>query len=337
MERRRALLVGAGNWGRRWARNLQRSDRVQLAGWVDLRPGAASEAAQDLGLQEVYTGTDLGEAMAATRPDFVVNVTVPAAHCGVAIQALEAGLPVLCEKPMADGMEAARAMVACAERTGLLLMVSQQRRYNNQLAAMRRLIVDHLGPLGILNSDFYRGHPQAPFLSGMVNPLLLDIAIHVFDAARYLSGADPVSVYCQAFNTPWSWYAGNASAVAVFEMTGKLLYTYRGSVTSQGREIPWEAEWRAVGANGTAIWDGAGMPRAELAETPGVLPAKLVEIEARLDNAPTDLAGSLHDFLRALDTGTVPMGECHDNIKSLAMVFGAIESATSGQRVAITI
>ena len=47
------------------------------------------------------------------------------------------------------------------------------------------------------------------------------------------------------------------------------------------------------------------------------------------------IEGALRDFLRALKTGTTPMGECHDNIKSLAMVFGAIESAQTGQRVTV--
>ena len=48
-----------------------------------------------------------------------------------------------------------------------------------------------------------------------------------------------------------------------------------------------------------------------------------------------DIAGSLRDFLHALETGATPMGECHDNVKSLAMVFGAIESAATGLRVRI--
>jgi hypothetical protein len=47
------------------------------------------------------------------------------------------------------------------------------------------------------------------------------------------------------------------------------------------------------------------------------------------------IAGSLRDFLRALGTGEKPQGECHDNIKSLGMVFGAIESARTGARVQI--
>jgi predicted dehydrogenase len=50
---------------------------------------------------------------------------------------------------------------------------------------------------------------------------------------------------------------------------------------------------------------------------------------------PPDIAGSLGDFLRALSGGTTPMGECHDNINSLAMVAAALESARRHQRVEI--
>jgi len=62
--------------------------------------------------------------------------------------------------------------------------------------------------------------------------------------------------------------------------------------------------------------------------------ARTVEAEVAQD-VPTGIAGSLRDFLHALETGATPMGECHDNIKSLAMVFGAIESAATGLRVRI--
>jgi hypothetical protein len=52
-------------------------------------------------------------------------------------------------------------------------------------------------------------------------------------------------------------------------------------------------------------------------------------------DAPAGIAGSLRDFLHALETGATPMGECHDNIRSLAMVFSAIESAATGRRIAV--
>ena len=212
----RALLVGAGGMGRQWAKNLAAHPDVAIAGWVDLRPDAAAQAAHELGIDVGSTGTDVERALAELRPDFLVDVTIPEAHHDVTLMALAAGVPVIGEKPMAASMEQARAMVAASERAHTLYMVSQSRRYNAQLQAMRRLIVEQAGELGILNADFYIGAHFGGFRDEMASPLILDMAIHTFDAARYLSGADPVSVYCEEFNPPWSLYQGDASSTAIF-------------------------------------------------------------------------------------------------------------------------
>lgn len=338
MAKRRALLVGAGGMGKAWGRNLQaHAEQVEWVGWVDIREGAAAEAAGELEMSGLHTGTDLGRALAETGLDFVVDVTVPEAHRDVTLQALAAGVPVIGEKPMADSMAHAREMVTASERAGKLYMVSQSRRYDPQIQAYRALIEKHLGPLGILNSDFYIGAHFGGFRDGMASPLLLDMAIHTLDAARYLSGADPVSVYCEEFNPSWSWYKGDACATALFEMTGGLRYTYRGSWCSDGRPTSWESEWRAVGPSGTATWDGRTAPIADVVTGDEGFHRPTETYTADLSEAPRGIAGSLRDFLHALETGRTPMGECHDNIKSLAMVFAAIESAATGRRVPVTV
>jgi len=183
--------------GRQWAANLAACKDVTLAGWLDIQPGAAMQSSHELGIEVGYTGEDLEQALAELRPDFLVDVTVPEAHHDITLAALAAGVPVLGEKAMADSMERARAMVAASERTGVLYMVSQSRRYQAQLQALRHLIVEHIGALGILNADFYLGPHFGGFREEMPSPLLLDMAIHTFDAARYLSGADPIAVYCE--------------------------------------------------------------------------------------------------------------------------------------------
>ena len=334
----KALLVGAGGMGQNWGRTLKENPAVEIGGWVDVKPGAAAQAADTLELSEAHTGEDFGRALAEVQPDFVVDVTVPEAHHSVTLQSLAAGVPVLGEKPMATDMEQAREMVAASEKANTLYMVSQSRRYDARLHALRQLVLEQTGPLGILNSDFYLGAHFGGFRDEMVSVLLLDMAIHTLDAARYVSGMDPVSVYCEEFNPEWSWYKGASSATALFEMTGGLRYTYRGSWSSEGRDTSWEAEWRAVGPNGTATWDGHGVPSAGIvAGTEGFTRhSELIEGTVRHD-APPGIAGSLADFLNALRSGVTPMGECHDNIKSLAMVFAAIESSATGRRVPVTV
>src|ERR1051326_7207279 len=153
----KALIVGAGAMGRAWGQNVRECPEVEVVGWVDLLPEAAAKAAQDLGFHSAYTGAHLDDDLRQTRPDFIIDVTIPSAHHEVTMQALAAGVPVLGEKPMADTLARAREMLAASERSGKLYMVSQSRRYHSGLAALRQMIIEHLGLLGILTADFFIG------------------------------------------------------------------------------------------------------------------------------------------------------------------------------------
>jgi predicted dehydrogenase len=335
----RALVVGAGGLGQVWVKTIHAFEETEVAGIVDIRPGVAESAARNAGLEGIYLGTGVDEALHAVAPDFVVDVTIPSVHHEVVIQALEWGAPVLGEKPMSDSMEKARAMVAASERSGLLYMVSQSRRFDPNLFSFRELARQEAGlPLGILNADFYIGHHMETFRHGLQHVLLLDMGVHIFDKARFISGEEPVAVYCEDFNPHWSWLEGMSSASAIFEMTNGLRFTFRGSWVSEGRHTSWQSEWRAVGPHGSATWDGLTEPVAEVAISLGAgdwvsqfeqrTPTSMPEVQR-------EFAGSLREFVRALRTGETPMGECHDNIKTLAMALGAIESAETKQRVEI--
>ena len=252
----KAALIGAGGMGKAWAKNLTANSNVDFFAWVDVRPGAAATASAELQLAPTLTDATLTEVLARPEIDFIIDVTIPEAHAEVTIQALEAGKPVLGEKPMATSMEEARAMVAASERSGKLYMVSQSRRYDGNAVAYRKLI-EQIGRIGILNSDFYIGAHFGGFRDEMASPLLLDMAIHTFDTARQLTGSDPISVYAEEFNPSWSWYRGDACATALFKMSDGLRYNYRGSWCSDGCHTTWESDWRAVGSKGSATWDGA--------------------------------------------------------------------------------
>ncbi|MEZ0327644.1 MAG: Gfo/Idh/MocA family protein [Fimbriimonas sp.] len=331
----RALLVGAGGMGRGWAKNLASNPGTELAGWIDVREGAAEAAAAELGLGVGYTGTELEAALRSVQPDFVVDVTPPEVHRDVTVAALGHGYPVLGEKPMASTMTEAREMVRAAEAAGKLYMVSQSRRYNGNAQGYRALISQTLGRLGILNVDFYMGAHFGGFRDTMPSPLVLDMAIHTFDMARFLTGKDPVSVYAKEFNPHWSWYAGNACSQCLFEMEEGLQYNYRGSWCAEGCLTSWEGEWRAVGEKGTAKWDGFEAIHAEVVSKAGGFISECERVEGAPVEVRPGIEGSLDEFLGALRTGATPMGECHDNIKSFAMVMAAYESALRGETVTI--
>lgn len=332
----RVLQVGAGLMGRNWLRALGSYAEVELVGLVDLDPVAAAEALTGTGHVGVPVATTLTELAARVEPDFVLDVTVPAAHHQVTLEALRLGLPVLGEKPLADSLAQAVQLVAAAETYDRLFMVSQSRRYEPHLFAFRDRIRE-LGQLGILTAEFFRAPRFGGFRDAMAHPLVLDMAVHAFDTARFLTGSAPVAVYCEEFNPGWSWYAGDAAATAVFEFADGIRFTYTGSWCSDGLPTSWNASWRASGEGGTATWDGETAPLADRPTAPGqpLGDDVLRRLPAFLDGS-SGIDAALREFVGALRSGTTPMGECHDNLASLAMVHAAIASADSGRRVLVS-
>ena len=320
----RIVQVGAGGMGKAWIRTLQANDDVELVGLVDLDLDTARSAAEQFGL-EAMLGTSVAEVALATGAHAVVNVTVPAAHHPVNVEAMFAGLPVLCEKPVAPTVAEGLSLAAAAEVSGQLLMISQSRRYFQGLSQLKA-ITARLGDVGVVTTDFFKAPHFGGFREQMAHVLLVDMAIHSFDAVRFLLDQEPVSVYCEEFNPSWSWYSGEAAATAVFTMSGGTRYVYTGSWCADGLETSWNGAWRVNGAGGTAVWDGEGPPVSELlSDTTSIEPTPHEE----------EIAGALVEFVASLRTGDTPSGEVHSNSLSLVMVEAAVQSASSGRRVLI--
>ena len=318
----RVIVVGAGSMGRTWVAAVSASPEAELVGIVDLDLDAARSAAAQIGLPDLPIGTQTMPVAAATGAQAVVNVTVPVAHHPVVTEALFAGMPVLGEKPVADTLARALSLAAASEVTGELYMVSQSRRWNPQLFALREMVTE-LGTVGTLTTEFFRAPHFGGFREEMPHPLLVDMAIHAFDSARFLLNAEPLSAYCQTYNPPWSWYRGDAAASVVFEMEGGARYAYNGSWCSPGAETSWNGVWRVSAQSGTALWDGDHEP-VLAADRPPTKPP----------SAPhSGIDGALQVFVEALRTGITPMGEVHENVMSLAMVEAAVRSARTGMPV----
>jgi predicted dehydrogenase len=337
----RAVLVGCGGISRAWLGALKDMPQAQIVGMVDILPEIAQDRADEFGLEGVAIGADLGEMLAQTKPDVVFNCTIPEAHHDVTLLALSHGCHVLGEKPLADSMESARRMVAAAAQVKRLFAVIQNRRYDARIRRLRNLVRSGaLGPLTTVNADFYLGAHFGGFRDHMRHVLLLDMAIHTFDQARLITGTNPVSVYCHEWNPPGSWYDRGASAVAIFEMSDGLVYTYRGSWCSEGMNTTWECDWRLVGQQGSVLWDGADSFRAEKIKVAGGFRSELEPLPVPAFDAGEKVgahAGVIREFVACVQNGGVPETVCTDNIHSLAMVFGAIESAETGRQVKIEV
>lgn len=325
----RLVQVGAGGMGKAWIEAITANPDVELVGLVDLNTDTAHQALAEKGIEGVAVGTSVGEIAAATGAHAVVNVTVPVAHHPVNVEAMFAGLPVLCEKPAAPTVAQALSLAAGSEASGQLLMISQSRRYFNSLAQLKA-VTSELGEVGVITTEFFKAPHFGGFREEMDHVLLVDMAIHPFDAVRYLTGQDPVSVYCEEFNPAWSWYKNDAAATAIFEFSSGLRYVYSGSWCADGAETSWNGQWRVNGERGTAVWDGEQAPLVDASDASG----GALAVPAAADG-PEQIAGSLAEFASALRTGEVPDGQIHSNVHSLAMVEAAVQSAETGQRVRI--
>lgn len=341
-QRFRVVLVGCGGISGIWMDAVKIMPNIAMVGFVDIAEEAARNKAAQYGVADAVVGSELLPVLQKAAPDIVFNCTIPEAHKEITIAALEYGCHVLSEKPLASTMEQAKAIITVAQQVGKTFAVMQNRRYDAQIRRLQSfLAADRIGLVTTINSDFYIGAHFSGFRNHMRHILLLDMAIHTFDAARLLTSADPVSVYCKEWNPRGSWYDHDASAVAIFEMsngTNTIIYTYRGSWCAEGLSTSWEADWHIIGERGSVTWNGADALRAQIVAQSGQFLSTYqdVPIPQFHDEQKTGgHAGAIRDFINCIRNSDIPETNGQDNIKSLAMALKAVESAEQGVHTSI--
>ena len=336
----KVVLVGCGGMSGAWLGAAQDMEDVELVGLVDVQEEAALKRAQDYDLHSAQVGTDLQEMLEKTNPDAVFDCTIPEAHAEVTTTSLQYGCHVMGEKPLADSLEKAKKVVKIAEETGKIYAIIQNRRYNPQIRRLRSFLDSGvIGKITTINCDFYIGAHFGGFRDHMEHVLLLDMAIHTLDAARFIGNADPVSVFCKEWNPSGSWYDHDASAIALYQMTNEVVYTYRGSWCAEGLSTTWETDRRIIGEKGTVKWDGGDQMTAQSVVKAEGFHSECETVEIPPFDGQANVGGHtglIREFIDCVKTGGTPETVCTDNIKSLAMVFGAIESSEKSQLVNIS-
>ena len=141
-----------------------------------------------------------------------------------------------------------------------------------------------------------------------------------------------------SFNPSWSWFTGNANAFVQFETADGARVNYSGSWVSRTAETTWDGSWEIQGSDGCLDWrhnrveyrpspDNFGLTvyRQDMLEHgDGVMGVPLVELPAE------ERAGTLHEFVSAKQDDRAPQANGRDNLRSLSLVYGAVDSAQSG-------
>jgi predicted dehydrogenase len=320
------IQVGIGGMGNAWLRAVLESPQVAYAGFVEVNDAIAAEQVQKYNLDGKTIFKSVDEALRVLKPDGLINVTPPQFHKAVSIAALEAGVPVLSEKPLAGTRQEALDIVACANRTGVLHMVTQNYRYKPPLQTLKRALNQGgMGAIGSATVEFFKGPHFGGFREEMPYPLIIDMSIHHFDLMRFLLGSDPVAVFGRSWNPPWSWYKGDASAAVTLTFANGVNVAYNGSWCSQGRETDWNANWRFECSKGVVAMVNSQVYTQATGAEPTLLETVAME--------RTDQAYLLQEFYEAVTQGRQPVTTCQDNIKSLGIVFDVVQSFERGQVV----
>jgi predicted dehydrogenase len=311
-----------------YVENLRRSPGVTLIGLADDDRARADQFAAAHGTR-AFASVD---ALLAEQPDAVIVCSENARHAPLVLAAAEAGVHVLCEKPLATTLADAQAMIAACERAGVNLMTAFPMRFNPPVLEVKALIdaggLGHIYGCNTTNQGECPKHHRAwfvdPALAG--GGAVMDHTVHLADLLRWLLKSDVVEVYAR---TNHILYAEEAPNV---ETGGLLMLTF-----ANGTFASIDCSWNKPPYYPT--WGGLAM---DLVAEKGY-----VQVDAFRQHMPVyrhDLGraqwafwGSdsdqamVDEFAASIRERRPPAVTGQDGLKALEVVLAAYESARSGQ------
>lgn len=207
-------VAGVGRIGALHAQNLVAA--VGAAGVVvaDADEARARAAADSLGV------ACLGDvdAMLAAGVDGLVVATPTDTHAALVLRAVEAGIPVFCEKPVAPDIARTRAVLHQVQALGGVVQVGFQRRFDAGYVAAREAVDSGvLGPVHTITGQTLDPTPPPAAYVAVSGGIFRDCLVHDLDILRWVTGQEAVEVYATGSNLGDDYIrlAGDVDAVAV--------------------------------------------------------------------------------------------------------------------------
>lgn len=196
-------VIGIGEMGSNHLRVYSELD-IELVGVADIDLDKAEKLTTQYGTKAYADYKDL-----LSQDLDVVSIAVPTVeHKEVALSAIQKGVNLLIEKPIADSISSAKEILASAEASGLKLMVGHIERFNPAVQKLKEIIDNGiLGELVLMSAR--RVNPFVPRVSDV--GIILDVATHDIDVIRYLIGGECTSV--SARSTRGKNVKGDASII----------------------------------------------------------------------------------------------------------------------------
>ncbi len=225
-------LIGTGCIGQLRAKALAKIPGAKLVALTDVNQAAAAQLAASTGARVV---AGLEQLLGADDVDAVIVCTPPQFHEQAVLAALAAGKHVLCEKPLANSLEACRRMVQAAGNHKKILTTGFNHRYFPAIQFLKKTIAD--GTIGKLNhvrafagheglSQFRSASEYDPKVIG--GGALLDVGIHLIDLTAYVLG-DVRDVCGAATGTVWNLPGAEDNGFALLRSSTGTVATLQAS------------------------------------------------------------------------------------------------------------
>lgn len=235
----RLAVAGAGLIGRRHIEHIRARPEAVLTSIIDPAPSARN-LAQTL---DVDWFPSLHDMPTQNRPEGVVIATPNQMHVAHGLACVDAGLPALIEKPLADDVAAAQVLVEAFEGAGIALLTGHHRRHNPMIQrAKAEIDGGRLGRIVAVNGMFWLIKPSDYFDVAWrretgAGPVLVNL-IHDVDLLRHLCG--DIAAVQAAQSNQVRGHAVEDTAAIILHFTSGALGTFSVSDTIQA---PWSYEF----------------------------------------------------------------------------------------------
>jgi predicted dehydrogenase len=327
-------LTGTGYIADVHARAAQQLPDVELEAVVNLHPDSIPPFAEKYGMPRRYTRIE--ELLEEGGVDAVVVATPNYLHAPQSIAALEAGVHVFVEKPMAMDGEEARRMARAAEASAAILLVAHCWRFDAEVRWLREQV--EAGALGrIVRTKGYGVHthwgPSGWFTEKRYagGGALADMGIHALDTARFLIGdPQPESVYAR-IGTYYGDYDVDDTGVVVVNWENGVI-TYVESGWWQPHMDGPEAATQLYGT------EGFGQIYPTCLELPNPALERVDRVDAGFEEREPHCVQAMYDaqmayFIECVREGRDPSPGAEEGVTNMRIVDAAYESARTGKVV----